>query len=122
MSKLEDDFAFLLKKHKIDGWVREYKFHPERRWKFDFAWPNEMIAAEVEGGVFNSGRHLRPIGFINDCEKYNEAVALGWSVLRFTANVINDGSFIHTLGICLKMKNPVVFNYLNSSEGKNASL
>lgn len=63
--------------------VLEHRFHGERKWRFDFAWPLHKIAAEVEGGVFQRGRHNRPGGFIGDCEKYNEAQLLGWTVLRF---------------------------------------
>lgn len=61
----------------------EHRFHPVRKWRFDFAWPQHGLAAEVEGGVFVRGRHNRPSGFIGDCEKYNAAVALDWRVLRF---------------------------------------
>ena len=28
----------------------QYKFHPTRKWAFDFAWPEVMLAAEVDGG------------------------------------------------------------------------
>ena len=28
---------------------QEYKFHPERKWRFDFAIPSNMIAIEYEG-------------------------------------------------------------------------
>ena len=65
---------------------REYKFHPERKWRFDFAWPEKMIAIECEGGIWSGGRHTRGIGFINDCEKYNEATILGWRILRVTTS------------------------------------
>jgi len=41
---------------------------------------------EFEGGVFARGRHTRPMGFINDCEKYNAGTALGWRVFRFATN------------------------------------
>lgn len=61
----------------------QYRFHPERKWRFDLAWPQYMVAAEVEGGVFVRGRHVSPQGFIKDCEKYNAAAELGWSVFRF---------------------------------------
>lgn len=62
----------------------EHKFHETRRWRFDYAWPCRRVALEVEGGVWTRGRHTRPMGFMNDCEKYNNAGALGWIVLRVT--------------------------------------
>jgi hypothetical protein len=31
--------------------IREYRFAPSRRWRFDFAWPAAMLAVEVEGGA-----------------------------------------------------------------------
>ena len=63
--------------------IREYEFHPEREWRFDFAFPDKMIAIELEGGVFSGGRHVRGQGYVNDLEKYNEAVMLGWRLLRY---------------------------------------
>ena len=62
----------------------EFKFHPERRWRFDFAWPEHKLALEVEGAVWAGGRHTRGSGFVKDMEKYNKAVLLGWRILRTT--------------------------------------
>ncbi len=80
----------------IAGWglpkpVREYQFHPTRKWRLDFAFPDHMLALEVEGGVFSGGRHVRPQGFTEDCEKYNEAILLGWRVLRVTGAQVESG-------------------------------
>jgi very-short-patch-repair endonuclease len=61
--------------------VREYQFHPQRRWRFDFAWPSQKVALEVEGW----GRHQTFEGYKADCEKYNAALQMGWKVLRFMA-------------------------------------
>lgn len=72
----------LVRKYAGHGVVKEYKFHPSRAWRFDFAIPECRVAVEVEGGVFNGGRHIRPDGFLRDMEKYNEAAAAGWLVLR----------------------------------------
>lgn len=60
----------------------EYAFCIGRRWRFDVASPSRMIAVEIEGGAFTAGRHTRGKGFVGDIEKYNEAAALGWVVLR----------------------------------------
>jgi hypothetical protein len=62
----------------------ELEFHPERRWRFDIAWPKFKVALEVEGGVWTQGRHTRGSGFLKDVEKYNAATCLGWRLLRTT--------------------------------------
>ncbi len=28
----------------------EYRFHPTRLWRFDYAWPQERLAVEFDGG------------------------------------------------------------------------
>ena len=63
--------------------VVEFLFHSERKWRFDFAWPQSRLAVEVEGGVWIQGRHTRGSGFVKDMEKYNAAAMLGWRILRF---------------------------------------
>ncbi len=70
--------------------VPEYKFCPDRRWRFDFAYPHYKIALEYEGGTWAAGRHTRGSGFAKDCEKYNRAAVMGWTVLRYTSNMIDD--------------------------------
>lgn len=64
--------------------VPECRFHPTRRWRFDYAWPEQKVALEVEGGVWTRGRHTRGAGFLADLSKYNSAVLLGWKVIRTT--------------------------------------
>lgn len=73
------------------GGVAEYRFHPTRKWRFDWAWPSQMVALEIEGGAWSRGRHTRGKGFIADCEKYNQAVLLGWRVLRVTPQQVKSG-------------------------------
>ena len=70
---------------------REHRFHPTRRWRFDLAWPDALVAVEVEGGAYSGGRHTRGKGFEGDCEKYNEASLDGWTLIRVTPKMINDG-------------------------------
>jgi len=82
----------------------EYKFHAIRRWRFDFAWVEQKVALEVEGGVWTGGRHTRGAGFIKDMEKYNTAIIDGWSVLRCTPKTLLTSETINILTIALKMK------------------
>lgn len=81
-------FFALLKRDGLPIPTPEYRFHAERRWRFDYAWPIDsrwgMLALEVEGGAFTRGRHTRGVGFIKDMEKYSEAAAMGWRILRVT--------------------------------------
>ena len=92
-SELEELLAL---QFKARNWKpkREYTFHPFRKWRFDFAWPQKKVAIEVEGGVWVSGRHTRGSGFVKDMEKYNEAAKLGWRVFRFHGGDIKDGKVI----------------------------
>jgi hypothetical protein len=59
-----------------------------RKWAFDWAWPAEKLALEVEGGAWIQGRHQRPAGFLKDIEKYNTATLDGWRVLRTTPRAL----------------------------------
>lgn len=73
----------------------EVRFHPTRRWRFDWAFVPELVAVEVEGGVFIAGRHSRGAGMVKDMEKYNAAALLGWRVLRVTPSQIVNGEALN---------------------------
>lgn len=97
MSELEQDLIWHIKAVGLPEPEREYRFHPIRKWRFDLAWPDLKIAAEVEGGVWTKGRHTRGAGFIKDCQKYNAAAELGWFVYRFPGALISSGEAIAVL-------------------------
>lgn len=61
--------------------VPEYRFHPTRRWRFDYAWPLRHLALEIEGGIWTQGRHTRGAGAVADLQKYSEAALGGWRLL-----------------------------------------
>jgi len=90
-SALEEALAIELKHMGLPPFKREFRFHPERRWRFDFAWPEFKVAVEIEGGTWTGGRHNRPGGYAADCEKGNEAALLGWAVYRFTRDDVLSG-------------------------------
>jgi very-short-patch-repair endonuclease len=76
---------------------REFLFAPPRRWRFDFAWPDLLVALEIEGGAF-SGHGHRSVGkFLRDMEKYREAAIRGWRVLRCTTDEVSSGIVFNLL-------------------------
>lgn len=96
-----DPFVLWCKAHGLPTPEREYRFHPERKWRFDYAWagvtPNPLrpnddqwVAVEVDGGVWTNGRHTRGAGFVRDMEKLNSAQLLGWTVLRYTPQQLTE--------------------------------
>jgi very-short-patch-repair endonuclease len=87
-----DQFSITAQAVGCERPVQEYRFHPERKWRFDYAWVEAKVAVEVEGGAYTGGRHTRGRGFINDMEKYNAAAAAGWCVLRFTPSQLHEAS------------------------------
>ncbi|MFY9379409.1 MAG: hypothetical protein WAP07_04095 [Acutalibacteraceae bacterium] len=74
--------------------VKEFKFHKKRRWRIDYYLPQYRVGVEIEGGVWIQGRHTRGQGFINDCEKYNQAQIGGIRVLRYSADTIKKSPLI----------------------------
>ena len=64
--------------------VAEHRFHAQRKWRFDWAWPQDRIAIEQDGGAWTRGRHVTGAGFVKDMEKLNAAVLAGWRVFRVT--------------------------------------
>jgi very-short-patch-repair endonuclease len=66
--------------------VKELQFHPDRKWRFDYAFPSRKIAIEIDGAIWTLGRHNRPRGYLNDMEKLNTAASMGWLVLRFSTD------------------------------------
>lgn len=97
MSVGEETFVLHLRAAGIEGFEREHRFAPPRRWRMDFADPARMIAVEIEGGTWAGGRHTRGSGFAADCEKYSTAAVMGWRVLRFTTDQVNSGMALQML-------------------------
>ncbi|SRR6266446_2339022 len=85
--------AILFEKHlgELDIWFeREYRFHKTRKWRFDYVL-SASVAVEIEGAIWQQGRHTRGKGYQADLDKYNSATMLGWRVLRFSTQDILRG-------------------------------
>jgi len=101
-SELEEIFLYQIKAFSLPKPIREYKFHPKRKWRFDFAWTDQKIAVEIQGGTWKGGRHTRASGYRNDREKMNEATLLNWKVFEFTSDMVKKGEGIILLEKALK--------------------
>lgn len=77
--------------------IAEHRFDASRKWRLDWAWPEQKIALEQEGGIWIQGRHSRGAGMVKDFEKYNAAAAAGWRVLKATPKQIASGDILPTL-------------------------
>jgi hypothetical protein len=104
-SPLERSFDYYAKLVKLPTWEPEYRFAAlhvglgpglrERlatarlkNWRFDAAWTSDKVFVELQGGVWNAGRHVRGAGYSGDCEKLNAATMLGWRGLFFTTDML----------------------------------
>lgn len=74
----------------IPEYVEELQFHPDRKFRFDWAIPDLMIAIEYEGIISKKSGHTTISGYTKDCEKYNMATMRGWKTLRYTAKNYKD--------------------------------
>ena len=75
--------------------AEEYRFDIKRRWRFDFAWPEQKVAVEIEGGLYKVGRHQSLTGFLADAEKYEAALRLGWTCVPRAWAVGDGGPPLH---------------------------
>jgi very-short-patch-repair endonuclease len=80
--------------HGLPPPEREYRFHPRRAWRFDFAWPEVRVAVEVDGGTWTGGRHSTGLGYRRDCEKQAHAAIAGWRVLRVVPEQVRSGEAV----------------------------
>jgi very-short-patch-repair endonuclease len=80
----EQAFLLMLKARKMPTPTPEYRFHPTRKFRLDWAWVDAKVGLEVDGGIWTGGAHGRGTGITRDQEKTNLAAGLGWRILRCT--------------------------------------
>ena len=76
--------------------VMEHRFHPQRKWRFDFSFVPEKLAVELDGGAFHGGGHVRGAQQTKDYDKMNAATSMGWRVLRFNTKHMDDPETVVT--------------------------
>ena len=68
------------------AFVPEFRFDLKRKFRFDWAIPDLMVAVEYEGIFSEKSGHTTLSGYTKDVTKYNLATKRGWKVLRYTAD------------------------------------
>ena len=80
------------------AYVREYYFNKAKKygepdWHSDFYLPELNLIIEVEGGIWNNGGHVRPIGYLGDIDKYNAITMADIKLLRIDTDRLNSYYF-----------------------------
>ena len=95
-SKHEAYFRLQLRAYKIYVFKEQYKFHPDRQWKIDFAYPSKRLGIEIDGGIFGKkSGHNTGVGILRKMEKMNAAQRLGWRVFTFSGDQVKSGYAIN---------------------------
>jgi hypothetical protein len=81
--------------------VTQHRFVPGRQFRFDRAYPDRMVAVEVQGGTWSQRGHARPSMIQRDCLKLSLAAALGWRCLPLTRAMIEDGTAVELIAQAL---------------------
>ena len=93
-SKLERDFHKLWKKQTKVPLKPQHKFHPVRKWAFDFAHIPTLTAIEIQG--YGEG-HTSYEGMMSDYEKHNEALRYGWVTIYIMSAHLTPKKAVQTI-------------------------
>ena len=101
--------------------VPEHYFAKPRLWRFDLAWPDLKLAIEFQGGAYTRGRHNRPTGFIQDCEKFSTAATMGWRLLPVAYPFIRNGKLKKWLSTLFDTTKPAPTSTACTATGSRGS-
>lgn len=100
----DPEFAFQCRVHRLPAMIPQYKItspflvtpvkQQAKTWSFDFAFPAYQVLVEIDGGIWTQGAHAHPTDIIRNMQKQNDAVLLGWHVLRFSTRDVSSGHAI----------------------------
>lgn len=109
MSALEDQFLSLWQARNpqlilerefsdIEAWEKDFqeryaKSKRSKRYRLDFAHPEARVGVEIQGGIYNRGRHVTGSGYERDCKKYNLAYTSDWTIFLLTNSMAKDSTW-----------------------------
>ena len=96
-SQLEAELALHIKALGLPEPIREYQAIKGRKFRFDFAWLEQRLLVEVNGGTYTKGAHSTGQGIRRDYEKGNLATLAGWRVLSFDGKSVKSGEAVEVI-------------------------
>lgn len=108
-SRYERDFLALVQEMGLPTPVMQHRIigRQGREFRLDFAWPEQMIAVEIDGHGYHATRAERA----SDSSRQNELQMAGWTVIRFTTDqIFSDSNAVATT--MLHALNPPTFPFL----------
>lgn len=113
MSKLEEDFlstwqiiapdlALEREFSDIEAWESDFqkryaKSKRSKRYRADFAHLQAKVIIEIQGGVFNRGRHVQGSGYARDARKFNLAQFSDWQVFLLVTDTATDDKILRQI-------------------------
>jgi hypothetical protein len=88
------------------AFVTELQFNQDRLFRFDYAWLEEKVALELQGGIYlaSKGGHVSARGMRSDCDKFNLATSMGWRVLKLATGQINPDNLLLIRGVIERLR------------------
>jgi len=71
-------------------YLREFRYSDETKHRADFAFPKWRILVEIDGNIYVKGGHSSGGGIMRDITKTNLAATNGWTLLRFSTQMVNN--------------------------------
>jgi hypothetical protein len=79
--------------------TRQFKAVLGRQFEWDFAWEEQRILLEVQGGIWAKEKtgHSTGAGIRRDCNKLDLALLFGWIPYQVTTDLVVDGRALKLL-------------------------
>lgn len=106
LREIATDLPLVVGAVRVPAPAREHRFALPRLWRFDFAWPAQRLALEVQGGIFTGGRHTQGAALLREHEKLNAAAVLGWRVLFCTPRDVANGNATKLVALAITPETP----------------
>lgn len=84
--------------------LRQYHWCAWRRYRADYAWPEQRLMVEVQGGNWVAGRHARGSGLEKEYERAGIAATLGWRIVPLSTTMIAEQP-----ALCLELVRQALF-------------